>query len=126
MSCYIIRESKKKHVQLIKDRKMFEAKITDMEKDCEEMMVSKFGCVIDLEKLETVTVNRTIEELKEKLRLTEIQCSEEIVEWNVSATPIVIKVSSLDHVNPINFYEYYIFIYIKLILTNIMKFIKSS
>ncbi|XP_053372820.1 cilia- and flagella-associated protein 44-like [Mercenaria mercenaria] len=77
-----MRESKKKHVQLIKDRKVFEAKMTEMEKDCEEMMVSKFGCVVDIEKLETVTVNRNIEELKEKLRMTEIQCAEEVVEWN--------------------------------------------
>ncbi|KAL4229263.1 hypothetical protein ACF0H5_012303 [Mactra antiquata] len=77
-----MKESRKKHVQLIKDRKTFEAKITEMDKECEEMMVSKFGCVIDIEKLETVTVNRNIEELKEKLRMTEIQCAEEVVEWN--------------------------------------------
>ena len=63
---------------------MFEAKITEMEKECEEMMVGKFGCIVDLEKLETVTVNRTIEELKEKLRMTEIQCAEDVQEWNVS------------------------------------------
>jgi len=50
------------------------------------MMVAKFGCIVDIEKLETVTVNRAIEELKEKLRMTEIQCSEEVVEWNVSWT----------------------------------------
>ncbi|XP_052253766.1 cilia- and flagella-associated protein 44-like isoform X2 [Dreissena polymorpha] len=77
-----MKESKKKHVQLIKDRKTFESKISEMDEECEEMMVSKFGCVVDIEKLETVTVNRTIEELKEKLRITEIQCSEEVVEWN--------------------------------------------
>ena len=57
-----------------------------MDGECEEMMVAKFGCIVDIEKLETVTVNRAIEELKEKLRMTEIQCSEEVVEWNVSLT----------------------------------------
>lgn len=57
--------------------------MTEMETECEEMMVSKFGCVVDIEKLETVTVNRNIEELKEKLRMTEIQCAEEVEEWNV-------------------------------------------
>ena len=84
LCAFLYRESKKKHVQLIKDRKVFEAKITEMEKECEEMMVGKFGCIVDLEKLETVTVNRTIEELKEKLRMTEIQCAEDVQEWNVS------------------------------------------
>ena len=63
---------------------MFDSKISEMESECEEMMIGKFGCIVDLEKLETVTVNRTIEELKEKLRMTEIQCSEDVQEWNVS------------------------------------------
>lgn len=47
-------------------------------------MMAKFGCIVDLEKLETITVNRNIEELKEKLRLTEITNSEEISDWIVS------------------------------------------
>ncbi|XP_021372219.1 cilia- and flagella-associated protein 44-like isoform X2 [Mizuhopecten yessoensis] len=77
-----MRESKRKHVQLIKDRKVFDSKIGEMESECDKLMVDKFGCIVDLEKLETITVNRQIEELKEKLRITEIQCSEEIEEWN--------------------------------------------
>ncbi|XP_060071995.1 cilia- and flagella-associated protein 44-like [Ylistrum balloti] len=77
-----MRESKRKHVQLIKDRKVFDSKISEMESECDKLMVDKFGCIVDLEKLETITVNRQIEELKEKLRITEIQCSEEIEEWN--------------------------------------------
>ena len=55
-----------------------------MEDEANEMMTAKFGRIVDLEKLETITVNRAIEELKEKLRMTEIQCSEEINEWDVS------------------------------------------
>jgi hypothetical protein len=82
--CLFCRESRKTHVTLIKDRKIFDAKISQMEEQTNEMMVAKFGRVVDLEKLETITVNRAIEELKEKLRMTEIQCSEELVEWDVS------------------------------------------
>ena len=70
-------------MQLIKDRRHFDAKIGVMNEQCNTMMVDKFGRVVDLEKLETVTVNRQIEELKEKLRVAEIQCSNEIVKWNV-------------------------------------------
>ena len=69
---------------MIKDRKIFDSKISVMEEQTNEMMVAKFGRTVDLEKLETITVNRAIEELKEKLRMTEIQCSEELVEWDVS------------------------------------------
>ena len=44
----------------------------------------KFGRLVDLEKLETVTVNRTVEELKEKLRQQESKSATEIAKWNVS------------------------------------------
>ncbi|KAL5020106.1 hypothetical protein ScPMuIL_002998 [Solemya velum] len=77
-----MKESRKKHVQLIKDRKVFEEKVETMEKACNELMIGKFGRIVDLEKLETVTVNRNIEELKEKLRVTEIQCAEEAEEFD--------------------------------------------
>ena len=78
------RESRRKHVQLIKDRRIFDAKISEMEERCNAMMVAKFGVIVDMEKLETVTVNRSIEELKEKLRQTEFLCAQELRECDVS------------------------------------------
>ena len=48
------------------------------------MLMLKFGRLVDLEKLETVTVNRTVEELKEKLRQQESNSAAEIAKWNVS------------------------------------------
>ena len=81
---YVFRESKRKHVQLIKDRKVFEAKITEMDAKCNEEMILKFGRLVDLEELEQVTVNRQVEELKEKLRTTEIECSADLKRWEVS------------------------------------------
>lgn len=44
----------------------------------------KFGRLVDLEKLETVSVNRVAEELKEKLREQEANNLKEIREWDVS------------------------------------------
>ena len=90
-----MKESRKTHVTLIKDRKIFDAKISQMEEQTNEMMVAKFGRVVDLEKLETITVNRAIEELKEKLRMTEIQCSEELVEWDDKIKDKKIRITSL-------------------------------
>ncbi|KAK3588814.1 hypothetical protein CHS0354_028462 [Potamilus streckersoni] len=90
-----MKESKKTHVQLIKDRKIFEQKIREMETECDEMLISKFGRIVDLEKLETVTVNRTIEELKEKLRMTEMQCSEELLLWDEKLSEKKIRITEL-------------------------------
>lgn len=71
-------------MKLHKDRKLFDGKIGEMNETCNKMMIQKFGRIVDLEKLETVTVNRQVEELKEKLRVAEIQCSSEVAKWNVS------------------------------------------
>ncbi|XP_065931883.1 cilia- and flagella-associated protein 44 isoform X1 [Magallana gigas] len=90
-----MKESRRKHVQLIKDRKVFDSKISEMEERTNEMMVAKFGRIVDLEKLETITVNRQIEELKEKLRLTEIQCAEELVEWDEKIAEKKAKITAL-------------------------------
>jgi hypothetical protein len=78
------RDAKKTHVQLIKDRRVFEQRITDMDDQCNKMMLQKFGRIVDLEKLETVTVNRQLEELKEKLRIHEAACANELITWDVS------------------------------------------
>ena len=52
-------------MQLIKDQKLYEQRIGELEQKCKDMMMMKFGRMIDLEKLEGVTVNRNLEELKE-------------------------------------------------------------
>ncbi|XP_022090775.1 cilia- and flagella-associated protein 44-like isoform X2 [Acanthaster planci] len=76
------KEHRQQHVQLIKDRKLMESRITELEEKCNEMMRQKFGRIIDLEKLETVGVNRTVEELKEKLRLNELANANELQKWD--------------------------------------------
>ena len=86
------REARKKHIQLNKDRKVFEARISEMEDACNKMMLQKFGRIVDLEKLETVTVNRSIEELKEKLRTLEVTHSSDVKKWEVGARTIHIIV----------------------------------
>jgi len=55
MVCVLPRENKQKHVQLIKDRKMFESRIGEMETNCDREMILKFGRIVDLEELEQVT-----------------------------------------------------------------------
>ena len=58
------RESRRKHVQLIKDRRVFDAQIAVMEDKCNGMMVAKFGRTVDMERLEAVTVNRWVQNPK--------------------------------------------------------------
>lgn len=44
----------------------------------------KFGRLVDLEKLETISVNRVAEELKVRLKDENTKNSKEIREWDVS------------------------------------------
>lgn len=52
-------------------------------------MYQKFGRIVDLEQLEVVTVHRAIEELKDKLRQTELDCAKDLLQWDVSI--VIIK-----------------------------------
>ena len=54
-----------------------------MEDKVQQIQMLKFGRLVDLEKLETVSVNRVAEELKEKLREQEARTAKEIVDWDV-------------------------------------------
>ena len=65
---------------------MISSQIGELEEKVRNMLMLKFGRLVDLEKLETVTVNRTVEELKEKLRQQESKSAAEIAKWNVSNT----------------------------------------
>ncbi|XP_067037270.1 cilia- and flagella-associated protein 44-like isoform X2 [Acropora muricata] len=78
----LYREHRQTHVQLIRDKKVQEARIGELEERVRNMLMLKFGRLVDLEKLETVTVNRTLEELKEKLRQQESKSAAEIAKWN--------------------------------------------
>lgn len=48
----------------------------------------KFGRLVDLEKLETISVNRPAEELKEQLRAHEFSNAREIAMWEVSGAAV--------------------------------------
>lgn len=55
-----------------------------MKDECDTLMMQKFGCIVDIEKLEAVTFNRQIEEAKERLAVLETECYNELIEWDVS------------------------------------------
>ena len=61
---------------------MLSSKIQELSSECDQMMLLKFGRTVDLERLEMVTVNRLLEELKEKYRQTELFCDREIQQWD--------------------------------------------
>eukprot|EP00741_Cyanophora_paradoxa_P024459 tig00022075_g23616.t1 len=75
------KELRKQHVQLTKSKKAKEAKISELEARAYDVQMLKFGQVIDLEQLERMSVNRTAEELKEKLKRQEMKNAAELELW---------------------------------------------
>ena len=62
--------------------------ISELEEKVKNMQMLKFGRLVDLERLENVTVNRTAEELKERLRQQELQNANELAKWEVNVNEI--------------------------------------
>ncbi|XP_057301359.1 cilia- and flagella-associated protein 44-like isoform X2 [Hydractinia symbiolongicarpus] len=78
----LYRERRQQHVQMIRDKKTMDTKIKELEDKVQQIQMLKFGRLVDLEKLETVSVNRVAEELKEKLRDQEKRNAKDIAGWD--------------------------------------------
>lgn len=78
----LFRERRQQHVQLHRDKKTMAAKIKELADKVEQIQLLKFGRLVDLEKLETVSVNRAAEELKERLRVQEKESAKEVADWD--------------------------------------------
>lgn len=106
-------QARQQHVRLIHDRKDMDANIQSksahlgepetsegvipryshvlidlcvgvvLEKQCDELMMMKYGRMVDLETLQTLSGNRTLEELKQEKLLREATYAKEIKEWDV-------------------------------------------
>lgn len=55
-----------------------------LEKQCNELMMVKYGKLVDLEALQTRTGNRVMEELKQEKLVRETTYAKEIKQWEVS------------------------------------------
>uniref|UniRef100_H2ZFC3 DUF4201 domain-containing protein n=1 Tax=Ciona savignyi TaxID=51511 RepID=H2ZFC3_CIOSA len=73
------KEARQQHVHLIKNRRVMEERIEQLEEKCEHMMMLKFGRIVDLEKLDSVTINKNVEELKEQVRRQEVKNATELL-----------------------------------------------
>ncbi|XP_040013967.1 cilia- and flagella-associated protein 44 [Xiphias gladius] len=72
----------RQHVRLIHDRKDMDTKIQALEKQCNELMMIKYGRLVDLEALQTLSGNRVLEELKQEKFLREAAYAKEIKQWD--------------------------------------------
>ncbi|ELK38637.1 hypothetical protein MDA_GLEAN10002900 [Myotis davidii] len=75
------KEWRERRKQLIREKREMAKTINKMEETVRDLMISKFGRVIDLAALQTLSVNTTLEELRIKKLRKEITNAREIKQW---------------------------------------------
>jgi len=81
--CCSISDAKRQHVELVKDRRTFDQRITRLKDETEQLMMSKLGCIVDLEDVEAITVNQQLEDVKDRLSVTETDRAADLRSWDV-------------------------------------------
>ncbi|XP_019729374.1 cilia- and flagella-associated protein 44-like [Hippocampus comes] len=79
----VYNQARQQHIKLIQERKDMNAEIQLLEKLCNQLMMRRFGREVDLEVLQTLSGNRTVEELKQEKLLQEAAYAKEIQQWDV-------------------------------------------
>ncbi|XP_075710812.1 cilia- and flagella-associated protein 44 isoform X1 [Rhinoderma darwinii] len=79
----LYKKAKEQHKQLIREKKEMESKIQSLEEKCRQQMMMKFGRLVDLEALQTLSVNTGLEELKMKSAERQEEMDREIAEWKI-------------------------------------------
>ncbi|KAK2509204.1 hypothetical protein MC885_003405 [Smutsia gigantea] len=75
------KEYRERRKKLIQEKREMAKTINKMEETVRQLMISKFGHVIDLEALQTLSVNTTLEELKIKKLRKELLNAKEMKMW---------------------------------------------
>ncbi|XP_038610697.1 cilia- and flagella-associated protein 44 isoform X3 [Tachyglossus aculeatus] len=75
-------QSRARRKQLVREKREMAKKIAKMEEMVRKLMVNKFGREVDLEALQTLSVNTTLEELKIKKMEKELENAKELREWD--------------------------------------------
>ncbi|XP_060005028.1 cilia- and flagella-associated protein 44 [Lagenorhynchus albirostris] len=75
------KDCRERRKQLIREKREMAKTIQKMEETVNQLMVSKFGRVVNLEALQTLSVNTTLEELKIKKLRKELSNAKEMKMW---------------------------------------------
>ncbi|TMS08587.1 cilia- and flagella-associated protein 44 [Larimichthys crocea] len=74
--------TRQQHVRLIHDCKDMNGSVQELEKQCDQMMMLRFGRMVDMEVLLTLSGNRALEELKQDKLIREDAYAKEMKEWD--------------------------------------------
>ncbi|MED6289070.1 hypothetical protein CHARACLAT_032577 [Characodon lateralis] len=79
----LLRQAQLQRNRLVREAKHKVTRIQELELECNELQMKKFGRLVDLEALQMLTGSRRLEELKQEKRLLEAAQAKEIRHWDV-------------------------------------------
>lgn len=80
-----------------------------LEEECYEEMMTKFGKLVDLEALQTLSGNRKLEELRQRKFLKETDHDKEIREWDVRAPVLMCYPKKKQKEKKMSFWDEFLF-----------------
>ncbi|NXY80859.1 CFA44 protein, partial [Alcedo cyanopectus] len=81
MQRQLCKKAQKQHKQLVQDKKEMELQIRELEEKCNDLMMKKFGQLVDFEAVQTHSVNIHLEELKVQIMEKEYVHSQDLKKW---------------------------------------------
>ncbi|KAM6987447.1 cilia- and flagella-associated protein 44-like [Tautogolabrus adspersus] len=87
--------ARQQHIRLLHESKGMNTNIQMLEKGCNQIMMKKYGKLVDLDILQTLPGNRILEELKQEKLLKEAAYAKELKEWDVKVE------EARDHLNEV-------------------------
>ncbi|KAM6902317.1 cilia- and flagella-associated protein 44 [Xenentodon cancila] len=75
-------QAHQQHARLIHELKDMAARVQELELQCNELMMTKFGRLVDLEALQMLSGSRRLEELKYEKHLKEVAHAKKIKQWD--------------------------------------------
>ncbi|XP_035170780.1 cilia- and flagella-associated protein 44 isoform X1 [Oxyura jamaicensis] len=93
------KKAQQQHKQLIQDKKEMEINIRRLEEECNQLMMLKFGRMVDFEAVQARSVNIRLEELEVEIMQKEYEHSQELKEWEKKTLDLEQKLMMLTKEN---------------------------
>ncbi|XP_046733325.1 cilia- and flagella-associated protein 44 isoform X1 [Silurus meridionalis] len=95
----LYKQARQQHVQLRKDLRDMEAESQELTAHCEKLMMNKFGKLVDLEALQTLSGSRGLEEMKYEKEVREAQNRQELRMWQAKVAAAKQELTEVTKVN---------------------------
>ncbi|NXO40764.1 CFA44 protein, partial [Locustella ochotensis] len=101
----IHKKAKEQHKELLQDKKDMEKEIKELEEKCNDLMMEKFGRLVDFEAVQVHSVNIPMEQMKVRILEKEYEHFMELKEWEERIVVLQHELAKLTRENTSKLYQ---------------------